>query len=321
VTGAAFLVMNPASAGGRTHRQWPAIANALRSAGVTFDLHRTTAAGDATHAVRSALAGGHRSIVVVGGDGTLNEVVNGFFDPDGTPIGGGATLALLPSGTGGDFRRAAGIPANLGAAAHLVASGATRRVDAGRIDFADGQRRFFINIADCGMGGEVVARVNRSGHKRGGARGSAMFLAASLSTLLSYVSRIACVEFDGTRIERDVRSVVVANGRYFGGGMRVAPAAELDDGRFDVVIIGETGRTRALAGIPSLYRGRHIRRREVEVHRARVVRVSCEGSSPMLFDVEGEQVGTTPATLTCMSGAISLCAPPAGEGRRSMISC
>ena len=141
-----------------------------------------------------------------------------------------------------------------------------------------------------------------------------MFLGTSLATLWGYASRVACVEVDGTVIERDVRSVVVANGRYFGGGMRIAPGAELDDGCFDVVIIGETGRTRALAGIPSLYSGGHVARREVEVHRARVVRVSCEGS-PMLFDVEGEQVGATPATLTCLPGAIKLCAPPGRKGR------
>ncbi len=308
MTAAAFLVMNPASAGGRTHRDWPATAAALRGAGVTFDLHITEAAGEATGAVRAALAGGYRTIVVVGGDGTLNEVVNGFFDAEGTPIGSDAVLALLPSGTGGDFRRAVGIPADLDGAARLIASRSSRRIDAGRIDFADGRSRFFINIADCGMGGEVVARVNRSVHKGGGIRGSAIFLGTSLTTLLGYVSRIARIDVDGIRIERDVRSVVVANGQYFGGGMRVAPGAKLDDGRFDVVIIGETGRLRALTGIPSLYRGRHVARHEVEVHRARVVRVSCDGA-PMLFDVEGEQVGTTPATVTCIPGALTLVCP------------
>lgn len=308
MTTRALLVMNPASAGGRTHRKWPKIASALRAAGVTFDLHRTTAPGDATRAVRSALGGGYRSIVVVGGDGTLNEVVNGFFDPSGTPIGNDAMLALVPSGTGGDFRRAAAIPGKLRSAVHLIASRSTRRIDVGRIDFAGGQRRFFINIADCGMGGEVVARVNRSARKGGGVRGSAIFLTASLSSLWRYTSRVASIDIDGTRTERDVRSVVVANGQYFGGGMRVAPGAELDDGLFDVVIIGETGRIRALSGIPSLYGGRHVKRPEVEVHRARVVHVSCAGS-PLLFDVEGEQVGMTPAMMTCLPRAISLCAP------------
>ncbi len=320
MTTGAFLVMNPASAGGRTRRNGPAIASALRSVGIGFDLHRTTRPGDATAAVRSALAQGYRTILVAGGDGTLNEVVNGFFDAGGSPIEPDAVLGVLPSGTGGDFRRAAGIPARLDAAAALIASGSRRRIDAGRVDFASGDHRFFVNIADCGMGGEVVARVNRSAHKASGPRGTAVFLAASIVTLWNYAPRRARIDVDGVRIERDVRSVVVANGQYFGGGMHVAPGAELDGGRFDVVVIAETGRTRVLTGIPSLYRGRHVARREVEVYRGRVVRVACDGA-PMLFDVEGEQVGTTPATLTCLPAAINICAPQRGEGRSPMISC
>ena len=320
MTAPAFVVMNPASAGGHTLRHWPAAARALRSAGVEFDLHQTIAPGDATTAVRRALAGGYRTIVAVGGDGTLNEVVNGFFDLEGAPIGAGAMLGLVASGSGGDFRRTAGIPGTFEADARLIAARSVRTIDAGRIDFDDGRRRFFINIADCGMGGEVVASVNRNRHKGGSMRGSAVFLGVSLSTLWRYVARTAQVEIDGVAYERSVRSVVVANGAYFGGGMRVAPGAELDDGRLDVVIIGETGRTRALTGIPSLYRGRHIRRAEVEVHRASVVRITCDGA-PMLFDVEGEQVGTTPATLTCLPAAITLCAPHAPGGRAPRVSC
>jgi diacylglycerol kinase (ATP) len=316
----AFVVLNPASAGGRTLRRWPATMHALHAAGVAFEVYRTAGPGDATGAVRAALQRGRRTIVAVGGDGTLNEVLNGFFDADGAPIGGDAMLAMLPSGTGGDFRKAAGIPGDIAAAARLIAARSVRHIDAGRVEFADGTRRFFINIADCGMGGEVVERVNRSTYKGGGARGSAMFLGTSLMTLLRYTSRRARIEVDGAIIERDVRSVVIANGRYFGGGMRVAPDAVLDDGQFDVVVIAETGRTRALTGIPSLYRGRHLNRREVEVYRARTVRVSCDGD-PMLFDVEGEQIGMTPATLTCLPAAITLCAPESSAGRSPAISC
>jgi diacylglycerol kinase (ATP) len=314
VTSKAFVVMNPASAGGRTLRRWPATLRALHAAGVLFTVHRTTAPGDATNAVRRALTGGFRTIVSVGGDGTLNEVVNGFFDADGAPIGEDARLGLLPSGTGGDFRRAVGIPGDIRAAVRLIASGSVRHIDAGRIEFGDGRRRFFVNIADCGMGGEVVARINRGGRARGGAPGSVVFLGTSLATLLGYVARTAHIELDGTTLDRRVRSVVVANGTCFGGGMRVAPEAELDDGQFDVVVIGETGRLRALTGIPSLYRGRHLTRPEVEVYRARTVRVTCDGR-PMLFDVEGEQVGTTPATLTCLPEALTLCAPSTARGR------
>lgn len=310
----AFVVMNPASAGGRTLRRWPRTLRALRSAGVTCEVHRTTAPGDATHAVRAALESSFRTIVAVGGDGTLNEVVNGFFDATGAPIGGDAMLALLPSGTGGDFRKGAGLPGSTDAAAGLIARRCVRRVDAGRIEFDDGRTHFFINIADCGMGGEVVARVNRGRYKGGGVRGSAMFLGISLSTLLRYVARNARIEVDGVSLRRRVRSIVVANGTSFGGGMRIAPDAVLDDGQFDVVIIGDTGRPRALTGIPSLYRGRHLSRFEVEVFRARTVRVGCDGD-PMLFDVDGELVGKTPATLTCLPAAITLCVPDIAGGR------
>jgi YegS/Rv2252/BmrU family lipid kinase len=314
VTEGAFVVMNPASAGGRTLRRWPATLRALHHAGLTFTVHRTSEPGDATDAVRRALRAGFRTIVVVGGDGTLNEVVNGFFDETGAPIGEDAALGLLPSGTGGDFRRAVGIPTNIERAVGLIVGRSVRHIDAGRIEFGDGRQRHFLNIADCGMGGEVVARINRTAHRSGGARGSAVFLRTSLSTLLGYVARSAHIEIDGTSLDRSVRSVVIANGTCFGGGMRVAPGAELDDGQFDVVIIGDTGRMRALTGIPSLYRGRHLNRPEVEVYRARTVRVSCEGA-PMLFDVEGEQVGSTPATLTCLPDAITLYAPAFARGR------
>jgi len=307
VTAAAFLVMNPASAGGRTHRNWPAIATALRSAGVPFDLHRTAAAGDATQAVRSALAGGYRTVVVVGGDGTLNEVVNGFFDREGVPIGGDAMLALLPSGTGGDFRRAVAIPAGLDAAARLIASRTSRRIDAGRVDFADGQRRFFVNIADCGVGGEVVARVNRGAGKRGGWRGTVVFLAVSMRVLTTFGSRPVRLTMGGGSMDLRIQNVVIANGRYFGGGMRIAPGAELDDGMFDVVVLPALGRFRTLLAVPSVYHGRHLRQPGVRVIRTSTVRVEPLDTRPLLFGIEGEQIGVAPATLTCLPGALRVC--------------
>ena len=314
MTASTLVVLNPASAGGRTLKRWPEAAAELAAGGVEYELRLTTGPGDATEQVRDALAAGCRRIVAVGGDGTLNEVVNGFFDADGEALGDSATLGLIPSGTGDDFRKCAGVPASAAAAARAVVSGSVRRIDAGRVDYDGAGRRFFINIADCGIGGEVVARVNRSTRKRGGAGGSAVFLWESLRTLLSFGGRDARIEVDGAVVERTVRSVVVANGRFFGGGMHIAPEASLDDGLFDVVIVAATGRAAALSGLPALYRGRHLSRREVELRKGRVVRVESLGE-PLLFDVEGEQVGQTPATLTCLPGAIALCMPAADEVR------
>jgi diacylglycerol kinase (ATP) len=303
-----LVVLNPVSAGGRTVRRWQQCAPVLSAAHLDFDVYNTRAPGDAIDAVRRALRDGYRSIVAVGGDGTLNEVVNGFFDEHGTPLGADAVLGVIPSGTGGDFRRSVGIPGVSTSAAHVVAQGDTRRIDIARIDFDGGERRFFINIADCGIGGEVVRRVNRSRFKGGGAPGSAVFLWQSLRTLLTYGGRRARIDVDGDVISGLVRSIVVANGRYFGGGMHVAPQAALDDGLLDVVVVAATSRTQAVAGIPSLYRGRHLGRREVQFRRG--VRVRIESvDEPLLFDVEGEQVGQTPATITCLPSAITVHAP------------
>ena len=306
-----LVVVNPASAGGRTGRRWSEIATLLLDAGVEFETHLTTAPGDATTAVRDGLRAGRTRVVAVGGDGTLNEVVDGFFAEDGTPLGGGAALALVPSGTGGDFRKAAAIPADPRQAVGLLVSGTTRLIDAGRIDFDAGARRHFVNIADCGLGGAVVARVNRSRFKSGGARGTAVFLWQSLATLWTFGAHHVTLRVDGTqRFEGAVQTVVVANGRYFGGGMHIAPHASLDDGVFDVVIVEARSRSRSLRGLPSLYRGRHLDEPGVSVLRGSTVRIEASGE-PLLFDVEGEQYGSTPATATCLPRAIRLCAPAA----------
>ncbi|MBV8529001.1 MAG: diacylglycerol kinase family lipid kinase [Candidatus Dormibacteraeota bacterium] len=301
-----LVVVNPASAGGSTMHRWGHGEHMLHALGIAFDVHVTTAPGSATGAVRDALRDGMQRVVAIGGDGTLNEVVNGFFDEHGAPLGAHAALCLVTSGSGGDFARTAHIPRSQARALRALLSGRTRTIDAGRIDFADGSLRFFVNVADCGVGGEVVARVNRSRVKGGGMRGSAVFLYQSLATLLQYSGLDVAVTVDGRLIERRVQSVVVANGRYIGGGMRIAPDAELDDGLFDVVIVESAGRLKTIRGVPSLYRGTHVRRPQVEVCRARQVRID-HGSTPLLFDVEGEQVGQTGATITCLPGALRLC--------------
>jgi len=304
-----LVVVNPASAGGRTGRRWPEAAHALRAHGVRFDVHLTSGPGEAEQATRTALSDGYERVVAAGGDGTLFEVVNGFFDAAGHAVRPGAELGLIPSGTGGDFRRTVGIPREPLDAARLLASGATRRIDAGRIEFAGGAARHFVNIADCGIGGAVVAAVNRSRHKGGGLRGSAVFLGISMRTLLTFRGRRAVVTMDGDEPFRgEVESVVVANGRYFGAGMQIAPRADVSDGLFDVVIVTAAGKLRSLVALPSLYRGTHLSNPNVTYRRASRVQIATQ-DDPLLFDLEGEQIGTTPATITCLPGALTLCAP------------
>jgi YegS/Rv2252/BmrU family lipid kinase len=309
-----LIVVNPVSAGGRTGRRWPAVRNALDQQGVSYDVHHTIGPHDATTATRVALSDGYQRIIAAGGDGTLNEVVNGFFTADGAPLNSSAILGLLPSGTGGDFRRTVGLPTEPTALAAVLAANHTRQIDAGRIVYDDPATppRQFINIADCGVGGEVVARVNRSGNKGGGVRGTAVFLGISLRALTTFGGRPVRLTLDGESTEMEIQNVVVANGRCFGGGMRIAPAAELDDGEFDVIALPALGRLRTLLAVPSVYRGAHIRQPGVVVRRAVVVRVEPLDSRPLLFDIEGEQIGVAPATLTCLPGALRFCVAAKG---------
>ena len=307
-----LVVVNPASAGGRTARRWPRIRAALDALHVEYDVHETTGPGDATVVTAGAIEGGVERVIAAGGDGTLNEVVNGYFTADGVPRNPEAVLGLLPSGTGGDFRRAAGIPTHPMQLAALVKLNTTRRIDAGRIVYDDPATppRMFINIADCGVGGEVVAKVNRSSGKGGGLRGTAVFLGISLATLATYRGRRVRLIVDGSHSGQSVQNVVVANGRCFGGGMRIAPDAELDDGLFDIVVLPAYGRTRTLLSMPSVYRGRHLTKPGVRSERGAEVRIEpLDDRGPLLFDVEGEQVGEAPATLTVVAGSIRLLAP------------
>jgi len=305
-----LVIVNPASAGGRTGRDWPRVKRCLVDAGVDFEARITSSAGDAVMLTREALREGVRRVVAVGGDGTLNEVVNGYFDPDNLgQINPAASIGLLPSGTGGDFRKTAGIPHSHAAACALLARGDERVIDVGRIDYHGGGApgpRWFVNIADCGIGGEVVHRVNAS---RKAAGGTMTFLYHSLAALLTYGSRMVRIDVDGRVTEGPMQNVVVANACFFGGGMKIAPDARLDDGVFDVVMIAHLGRGRSLTGMSRIYRGRHVGRPGITVTRGRVVTVTPLEQRPVLFDVEGEQVGRAPATLTCLPGALRVCAP------------
>ncbi len=315
-----LVIVNPASAGGRTGRRWPAIRGALDLARLTYDVHHTTAPHDATAATRRALAAGYARVVCCGGDGTLNEVANGFFAPDGGQLNPSAVLGLLPSGTGGDFRRTVGLPTDASALARVLSANHTRRIDVGRITFDSTTAPMqFINIADCGVGGEVVARVNRSRVKAGGLRGTAVFLAISLRALTTFGGRPVRLTLDGESTDLHAQNVVIANGRYFGGGMRIAPGAEPDDGWFDVVVLPALGRLRTVMAMPSVYRGTHIRQPGVLVRRARTVRVEPLDDRALLFDIEGEQIGAAPATLTCLPAALSICVPPGEAGRTRLL--
>lgn len=239
-------------------------------------------------------------LVVIGGDGTVNEVVNGV-------AGTGAEIAVLPNGTGQDFARTHGIPSDLDDAVRVVLNGATRTIDVGRVECEGSESRFFANVGSAGMSGSVARRAN-SMTKRFGGR--ATFFYALTREFLAWQNTRVVLEFDGdVRREGRMHDVIVANGRYHGGGMKLAPEAEQDDGEFDVVTIGDVNKFDFLTTAPKLYSGRYLSHPKVELLRSSSLAISADG--PLPLEVDGEPIGTTPARFEVVRSALRLWVPAA----------
>ncbi|MEW6200800.1 MAG: diacylglycerol kinase family protein [bacterium] len=304
------VVVNPNSANGRTGRTWDSIEGEIRKHLPEFDVGFTAAPRDATEIARRALHEGCELVVCVGGDGTISEVVNGFFE-GGELINGRAELGIVCVGTGADFVKTLGIPRTMPEAAAVLGGGGVVRCDVGRIrcnrDDGSGMEHYFINIADFGIGGVVVDRVNRTTKVFGG---FASFFIGMLRAAFSYRNQPVRIEVDGEVIgERVIKNVVVANGQYFGGGMRIAKEARLDDGLFEVIILGDLGMIEMLLILRRMYRGDIIGAGKVERYKARTVRAAAEGE--VLLDVDGEQIGVLPASFEILPACIGVKVPDA----------
>lgn len=297
-----FVIVNPASGGGKTGRRWPGLDARMRAEGGRFDVELTREPGHAEHLARAAALGGAKTILVVGGDGTLNEVVNGLIVDD-RPIGD-CTLGILPVGTGSDFARALNLPRDpLAAAMYILRRAQPGVLDVGRIDCVRGGRqvtRYFANVAGLGFDGEVADRVNRAG-KGGGAIAYQVVLLRSLG---AYRNKHVTLKLDGQTIAGVMNSVVVANARYFGGGMFIAPNARWDDGRFDVILLGDFGRLEVVANMPRLYRGTHLTHPKVsELHGRELV---VESQERMFLQAEGELIGEAPARFRLLPKSLKI---------------
>lgn len=301
-----LFIINPASARGTTLGAWPDARRKIAALGIEFEEHVTSRAGEAIDATREALLAGAARIVAVGGDGTLNEVVNGYLDDTGSAINSAASIGLLPSGTGSDFRRSLGLT-NQGSSLRALIESEIRLVDAGRAEFKDlngaDASRFFINIASFGLGGDVSHLVNRwRGSLPRWIGGSTRFAAAAVVVLGRYKNFAVTLRVDKLQLNVSSNLIVVANGRFAGGGMMLAPHAEVDDGLFDVIVADGATRFDVIKELPRIQRGRHLKNPKVIETRAGQVSINSE--EPMAIDLDGEMVGRTPAILKVLPSAI-----------------
>ncbi len=308
----AFVVVNPRSGNGRTGREWKQIERSLLTVYPRMAVAFTQKRGQATALVRAALREGHQEIVAIGGDGTINEAVNGMF-AGGAPANPDAVFAFVTSGTGGDFRKSFGIEAGAEAAIARLKTASVRTCDVGRVSCLTARGaptvRYFINIASFGMSGLIVDAVNRARiAKLFG--GSFAFAFHSAAAMLRYKNTPLRIMVDGVDDEiATIATVAIANGQYFGGGMRVAPDANVDDGLFDVVVMGGAPKGTSLAKMNLIYTGEHINKPHVRVlHGQRVVvaPVAETRGRAVLIETDGESAGRLPATFEILPRALNL---------------
>ncbi len=311
-----LIIANPASANGSTGLRWSGIEAHLRSEGLKFDVKLTEAPGHAIDLVKQAGDAGVSTLVCAGGDGTVNEVVNGLMAIEDSRR---PALAIIPCGTGTDFARGLNLPRDLDGIAGMLSAGKTRSIDVGRVSFVRaGQAlsRHFINIAGLGFDGEVSDVVNRQS-KRGG---SAAYFFTVFKVLAGYQNkraRITLTEPDNNeRVLDDAFNLIaVCNGRYFGGGMLVSPHSDPFDGHFHVIVIKAMSRAEFAANFPKVYRGTHLSHQKVSEYRVSEVRVDLpplplgEGRGEgvrMFLEAEGELFGEAPAHFRVLPGALRM---------------
>ena len=300
------VVANPNAAGGRVGKQWGALERELklRLGGVRLML--TERAGHATELAREAVAGGAKTILSMGGDGTHNEVINGIMQADPAP--GAVTLGLLPAGTGGDFRRMCVHNDDALTAARALPKAESQLIDVGSLSFRtdDGEpaQRYFINIASFGIGGLVDRYANQSRKRLGG---KATFYIATLKALAAYSPATVRVSIDGQDMgEHVITNVMICNGRFAGGGMMFAPEARLGDGQFDVVFFQHKSALNTLAMSRSIYIGAHVESPLVTVHRGSKITAEVITEAAAYLDIDGEAPGILPAEFHMHHQAIRL---------------
>lgn len=299
-----FFVVNPKSANGTTGKRWGELAATIARTLSDFGVEFTQKPMDATRITTMALKAGFECIVAVGGDGTINEVTNGFFE-GGKALNPNAALGVLPRGTGGDFRRTFEWDTDFEAAVKRLKTPDTRPFDVGLCEYVNhsGQKesRYFANILSFGVSGLVdqeVARIKGFGGRLG-------FSLASLRALTRYRDHAVRLSFDGKPAESlPITVVAVGNGKYFGGGMKVSPAADVSDGIFDVTLWSGFGVSDFIFKQRGIYNGSHLEYAGTQTRQCTTMTAEADGE--VLIDCDGEQPGRLPCRVELLPSAIRL---------------
>ena len=302
-----IVIVNPQAGNGRTEKIWPNIESILEKSIGSFEVLHTTCRGDATDLSRRILAVDTVRIVAVGGDGHLNEVLNGFIEND-LPVNPEARLSFVMTGTGCDFQRSLGISGKWQNAAAKLKDAKVLKIDVGKVTYTAADKtqkiRYFDNIASFGLSGAVDHCLEHS-RLRDYLGGSPLFLWATIKTVFTHPNQSIRFRIDdGPEEEICSRLCLLANGRYFGGAMHAAPEAELDDGLLDLLMLKEISVAKFLWHLPKIYKGTHLKIPEIFFQKVR--KFTAESSEQVILDIDGESPGYLSATFEVLPKILNL---------------
>ncbi|MBC7901134.1 MAG: diacylglycerol kinase family lipid kinase [Saprospiraceae bacterium] len=309
-----LVIVNPKSASGSTRENWSQLASDIRTHFGAFSVAFTKCAGDGTRLAREACESGRKFIIACGGDGTINEVANGILNS-----GQDVELGVLPSGTGGDFRRTLGMPQSPREAAKALRQGETKLIDVGKVTFQNHDNetasRYFLNVTSFGLAASIIERVKSNSAldwlPSSSVRGKASFALSTLQEVIGLDAVTVRVQIDG-REEKTLNTVnfCIANARFFGGGMKIAPDAKINDGFLDVINIGDIKTAKVLLKAYTLYNGSHLDLSEVKSTLARrIVTRPMNSSDDVFIEVDGELPGKLPAIYEIVPNALRIRVP------------
>jgi diacylglycerol kinase (ATP) len=298
----AKIIVNPAAGSNTTHRKWPSIQSFLKNHGLTFDYQFTEGRGHGIELAKAAACDGHRYLVAVGGDGTVHEVANGILQSQNSKE---TTLGIICTGTGSDFSRSIGLPRDFTRACSAIINPHISGVDIGLVEYQiKGQtcQRFFVNSAGIGFDAAVVRTTEKIPKFFGG---TIPYLTGLFLSLIGYSNKSVTFKIGNKEAEKTkVLSMVIANGKYFGGGMKIAPEARLDDGLFDMLIIGDFGKVELLKVFSRVYKGTHLTYPKVRLEKD--TRIKIESQQKFLVHADGELLGEGPVSFQLFPKALSL---------------
>jgi YegS/Rv2252/BmrU family lipid kinase len=299
-----LVVVNPNAGNGKGRKEWHHISQLLNQYNVPFQVIFTERKGHAIELTCEYLSKGIRKIITVGGDGTLNEVVNGVMLCKSCPSSE-VLLGLIPVGTGNDWGRMFGIPCDYEKSVKIISENRQMTHDVGIVSYYNGDRkseRFFINIAGLGFESVVVQKTNRQ--KDLGRGGKLIYFYNLLTSLMAYKNTPAEVEIDGKKHKAMVFSINVGNGRYCGGGMRQTPEALPDDGLLDVTVINGIGKFEIIRNLNILYNGTILKHPKIDGYRCKNVKITSDYQ--IFTEADGETLGHTPAEFSIVPGALRI---------------